>query len=102
MDLAGTGHSLTKSLFFNGYFAGAGLTSAAGNVWYGGDPVPGGVRQQPDFVGPLPSINWPSYATLATLNLTPRCRACSGVGSTLHDVTDLLRRIDALDRVASP
>jgi hypothetical protein len=99
IDMAGTGHSVTNSLFYNGYFGGAStFTTAAGNVWWRGDPAPGGVNQQPSFVGPMPTNNRPSYATLAGLNLTPRCTACSGVGSNLHDVTDLLRRIDALDR----
>lgn len=99
IDLAGTGHSLTNSLFYNGYFHGVStFETAHDNVWWRGNPVPGGIPQPPQFAGPMPTVNWPSYAELTRMNLAPHCPACSGVGSKLHDVSDLLARIDHLDR----
>jgi hypothetical protein len=97
VDLAGTGHTVTNSLFYNGYFYAPGIKNAHGNIWWRGDPVPGARHRQPKFKGSLPAGNAPSYYTLAELNLTPTCGACAGVGSSLHNVRDLMRRIDSLD-----
>jgi hypothetical protein len=98
VDLSGSGHSVTNSIFYNGYFASSSAFSTAnGNVWWGGDPVPGGTQQQPGFAGPLPTTNAPSYAAVTAMNLTPSCSACSGAGSSLHQAGDLLSRIDSLD-----
>jgi hypothetical protein len=97
IDLAGSGHTIRNSIFMNGYFTTAAPATAAGNVWFDGDPVPGGLHVDPGFPA-LPTTNDPSFGTIAALDLTPSCSACAGVGSPLHSVDDLLHRIDDLDR----
>jgi hypothetical protein len=98
VDLSGSGHTVTKSIFYNGYFSSSSaFSTASGNVWWGGDAVPGGTQQQPGFAGPLPTTNTPSYAAITAMNLTPSCSACSGAGSPIHKAADLLSRIDSLD-----
>ncbi|HEY8300996.1 MAG TPA: hypothetical protein VIG48_03780 [Jatrophihabitans sp.] len=97
LDLAGSGHTVTKSLFYYGYSA-ARRTTGSGNIWWGGDPVPGGRRIRPAFSSRMPAGAAPSFRQLRTLHLAPQCRACAGVGSPLHDVADLLHRIDRLNR----
>lgn len=99
LDLAGVNHSVRNSIFYNGYFADAGsVDSAGGNVFWGGDRVPGGTRDDPGFPGPLPSARERTFASLVGADFTPTCRVCAGAGSPLHGVKDLLDRIDALDR----
>jgi hypothetical protein len=97
LDLAGSGHVLTNSLFYNGYFDARSIRGR-GNLWWGGEPVAHGRRHLADFADAWRTGRSPTYSTLVALNLAPRCRACAGVGSSLHDVPDLLQRIDALDR----
>jgi hypothetical protein len=98
VDLSGSGHSVTNSIFYNGYFSSSSaFSTASGNVWWGGNAVPGGAQQQPGFVGPLPATNTPSYATVTAMDLTPSCSACSGAGSPIHKAADLLSRIDSLE-----
>ncbi|MDX6205682.1 MAG: hypothetical protein QOF39_1739, partial [Frankiales bacterium] len=98
VDLSGSGHSVTSSIFVSGYFYSAGaFSSASGNVWSGGDPVLGGTNVSPGFTGPLPTTNAPSYAALYAMDLTPSCGACSGAGSPLHTAKSVLDRIDSID-----
>lgn len=96
VDLAGSGHALTNSIFQNGYFyTASALADASGNIWSGGDPVPGASNVSPQFVGPLPTTNTPSYAQLVSINFTPQCTGCAGKGASLHSVQDLLNLMDA-------
>jgi hypothetical protein len=98
VDLAGGGHTVTNSVFSNGYFyKSSAFSTATGNVWYGGDPVPGGVQAAPTFVGPLPSTDAPTFAQLYAADFTPRCTACSGKGSDLTSAAAVLARIDGLN-----
>jgi hypothetical protein len=98
LDLAGTGSTLVDSVFYNGYFAaGRALAQARDNVWWGGEPVPGGVRLQPAFRGPLPATNSPGFGALTRMILLPTCMNCATTGAQLHQVSELLARIDALD-----
>lgn len=100
LDLAGHGHWVRNSLFYNGYFYAPGIRGS-GNVWWGGERVTGGRKLRPQFVSRPPTTSAPSFTRLTTLNLTPRCAGCADVGSPLHDVADLLRRIDRLNRQGS-
>jgi hypothetical protein len=98
VDLAGGGHTVTNSVFSNGYFyKSSAFSTAAGNVWYGGDPVPGGVQATPAFVGPLPSNDAPTFAQLYAADFTPQCTECSGKGSDLTSAAAVLARIDGLN-----
>lgn len=98
IDLSGTAHTVIDSVFLNGYCSCA-TVSGRHNVWWGGERVPGGRHVRPRFVSTVPTGRAPSYATLTQLNLTPRCGLCKGIGSPIHEVTDLLRRIDRLNEV---
>ncbi|MDX6205698.1 MAG: hypothetical protein QOF39_1755 [Frankiales bacterium] len=103
IDLAGSGHSVTRSIFVNGYFAmPAAFRTATGNLFWGGDPVPGGARADPRFVGPEPGTGPASFVALTTMVLQPRCAPCLGRGATLVGVASLLARIDRLDAYAGP
>lgn len=100
MDLAGAGHVLINSIFQNGYFSDSTrFASARGNLWSGGEPAPGGANIDPQFAGPLPATNAPTYAQLVAADFTPRCARCAGKGASLHRVGDLLEQIDALNAV---
>jgi chitodextrinase len=98
-ELYGTGHSLTNSIFHYGYFvAGSAFTGlSSGNLYYGGDPVPGGTSVAPRFAAPPAGGNAPTYAQLAAGDYTPTCTSCAGKGSSLHGVQDILNRIDQLN-----
>lgn len=96
VDLAGTGHTVQQSIFVDGYFTTAASLAASGNDWFGGDAVPGGRHVDPGFPA-LPTTDNPSYHAIEALDLIPTCTACVGIGSPLHSVDDLLRRIDELD-----
>ena len=95
VDLAGSGHTIRNSIFVDGYFWTATAPAASGNVWWGGDPVPGGTQQNPAFASAMPSTNSPVYSQLYGLNFTPSCSACSSAGSPMHSISDLLAAIDA-------
>jgi len=100
----GQGHGITNSIFQNGYFAyTASFTGInSGNLYYGSEPVPGGTNTNPNFVGPLPTNNAPSYATLVAADFTPQCGSCAGKGSSIHKVQDLLNIIDSLNAATNP
>jgi hypothetical protein len=98
VDLAGSGQTLRDSIFYNGYFSDRrSFSSAEGNLYHRGDPVPGGSDIDPAFVGPLPTSGAPTYAELAAADLTATCDACAGKGSPVGSVKDLLARIDQLN-----
>jgi hypothetical protein len=99
MEVWGSGHSMTNSILYYGYFqyppSFTGTNS--GNIYFGGEAPPASTNTNPNFVGPLPSNNSPSYATLAAADFTPQCGSCSGKGSSLHKVQDVLDLIDSLN-----
>jgi hypothetical protein len=98
VDLSGGGHTVTNSIFSSGYFYQAStFSTASGNVWYGGDPVPGGVQTDPLFVGPPAGGNAPTFAQLYSADFRAQCSACAGKGSDITSVPALLARIDGLD-----
>ena len=49
------------------------------------------------FVSSLGPLAEPEFATLAAVNFTATCSVCSGKGSSLHTLQDILNRIDALN-----
>jgi hypothetical protein len=66
----------------------------SGNVWYGGQPLPGTpVHLNPGFPA-IPLDTLPSVASLLTATFAPSGTAS---GSPLHSLSDLLGRIDALN-----
>ena len=89
---------ISNSIFYDGciHFNQNPL-SASGNVYWNTSSTPGGTVTSPLFVGPLPSNNNPSYSTMASANFAATCSSCSGKGSFLHGVADILARIDALN-----
>lgn len=96
--LSGSYMTLSNSIFYDGciHFNQNPL-SASGNVYWNTSSTPGGTVTSPLFVGPLPSNNNPSYSTMASANFAATCSSCSGKGSFLHGVADILARIDALN-----
>jgi hypothetical protein len=84
-------NTMTDVVKFGGsVYVSGGSWSTSGNVWYGGDPLPGtSAHLNPGFPA-VPS----SVASLLTATFAP-----SGTtsGSPLHSLPDLLRRIDALN-----
>jgi hypothetical protein len=84
-------NTMTDVVKFGGsVYVSGGSWSTSGNVWYGGDPLPGtSGHLNPGF----PAVP-PSVASLLTATFAP-----SGTtsGSPLHSLPDLLRRIDALN-----
>jgi hypothetical protein len=98
IDLSGSGHSLTRSIFVNGYFAvPTAFAAASGNLFWGGEAVPGGTSADPQFVGPELGTGPASFAALTAVVLRPTCALCSGRGATTAGVADLLSRIDRSD-----
>lgn len=85
------GNTMTDVIKFGGsVYVSGGSWSTAGNVWYGGDPLPGtSAHLNPGF----PAVP-PTVASLLTATFTPSGAAR---GSPLHSLPDLLRRIDQLN-----
>ena len=98
--LSGSYMTVSNSVVMNGclHFNQSQLT-ASGNLCWNTASCPGGSVTDPLFVGPLPSNNNPSYSTMAAADFTPTCSGCSGVGSSLHKVQDILDWIDQLNGV---
>ena len=91
---ANGGNTMTGVIKYGGFvYAAGGSWTTSGNVWYGGDPLPGtSAHFNPGFVS-VPA-GTPSPVNLRTANLTP-----SGTtsGSPLHSWLALLARIDSLN-----
>jgi hypothetical protein len=97
-DLTGSGHSLKDSISYYGYYSDQkSVTSSGGNIYYGGEALPGATNTNPLFTGPLPTTNSPVYSQLASIDLTPKCTACAGKGASLHSIQDLYNLIDTLN-----
>jgi hypothetical protein len=91
-------NTITNTIKYGGYVSTPGGSwTTSGNVWYGGDPLPGNnnANTNPNFVGPIPSATLPTFASLFTANLTPSCSGCAG--SPLHQFSDILKLIDSLN-----
>lgn len=71
-----------------------GSWSTSGNVWYGGDPLPGASANRDPAFPPFPRGTLPSLASLLAATFTPSETAS---GSPLHSLSELLRRIDSLN-----
>jgi hypothetical protein len=90
-------NTMTDVIKSGGYVSTGGSWSMSGDVWFGGDHLPGSTANvDPGFVS-APTGSLPSLASLRAANLTPTCSACAGVGSPLHSWSDLLAWIDSLD-----
>jgi hypothetical protein len=107
LEIYGNGtNTMTDVVKYGGYVATVGGSWAtSGNVWYGGQPLPGASDPvDPRFssvpMGPLPSTSsgptgpLPSLAGLRAANVTTSVTAS---GSPLHSLPALLTRIDALN-----
>jgi hypothetical protein len=96
--LSGSSLTLTDSIFVNGciHFDQSPL-SGSGNLYWNTSSSPAGTVTNPLFAGPLPGNNNPSFSTLASVDFTPTCGACSGKGAALHRVQDILDGIDQLN-----
>lgn len=75
-------------------YAPGGSWITSGNVWYGGDPLPGASAHLNPGFPPAPPGMLPSLASLFAANFTPSGTAS---GSPLHSLSDLLTRIDSLN-----
>jgi hypothetical protein len=101
LDLSGSGHTITQSIFMGGYLSASGVTGS-GNIYYNTDSVAGGTNTNPQFTGPLPSSAEATYDQLVNANFTPSCSTCSGKGSSIHKVSDVLALIDSLNGSTIP
>jgi hypothetical protein len=68
--------------------------TTSGNVWYGGDPLPGTSAHRDLRLPSVPPGTLPSVAGLLAATFAPSGTAS---GSPLHSLSDLLTRIDSLN-----
>jgi hypothetical protein len=87
---------MTSVIKYGGYFsAQGGSWVTSGNVWYGGDPLPGvSAHRDPGFPS-VPTGRLPALPKLLVANLAPTSVAA---GSPLHSWSALLARIDSLNK----
>ncbi len=94
------GNAITNVIKYGGsVYAPGGSWTTSGNVWYGGDPLPGTPAYlNPGFTsvptGTLTALTNPSPASLRLADFTP---SATRSGSPLHSWSDLLARIDSLN-----
>ncbi len=98
LEVPGNGdNTMTDVIKYGGYVSvlgGSWITS--GNVWYGGQPLPGTPAHLDPGFPSVPTGTLPGLASLRAADLTPS--AATG-GSPLHSWSALLARIDSLDAV---
>jgi hypothetical protein len=88
-------NTMTSVIKYGGYFAAwGGSWVASGNVWYGGDPLPGAVHRDPSFLS-VPTGRLPAFSEILAARLIP---TPATAGSPMHSWSDLLARIDSLDK----
>lgn len=75
-------------------YAPGGSWITSGNVWYGGDPLPGASAHRDIGCPSIPTGTLPNLTSLLAANFTPSGAAS---GSPLHSLSDLLTRIDSLN-----
>ena len=95
LEIPGNGNNkMTDVVKYGGYVsAQGGSWDTSGNVWYGGDPLPGA----PAHFDPFSSVaigTLTDQASLRAADLTPSATAG---GSPLHSWSALLERIDSLN-----
>jgi hypothetical protein len=96
LQIPGNGsNTMTDVIKYGGsVYAPGGSWTTSGNVWYGGEPLPGtSARLNPGFPS-VPLGTQPSLASLFAANLTPSVTAS---GSPLHSLSALLTRMDSLN-----
>ena len=95
LEIPGNGsNAMTDVIKYGGFvYAPGGSWTTSGNVWYGGDPLPGASAHfNPGFTS-VP-VGTPSPVNLRVANLTP---SDTTSGSPLHSWLALLARIDSLN-----
>ena len=97
IQIPGNGVNVMTSVIKYGGFLSAqgGSWVTSGNVWYGGDPLPGAsAHRDPDFLS-VPTGRLPAFSEILDANLTPT--SVTG-GSPLRSWSALLTRIDSLNK----
>ncbi len=96
MEIPGNGESaMTHVIKYGGYVdASGGAWATSGNIWYRGDPLPGGAAHRNPQFASVPAGPLPSLASLRAANLTASATVS---GSPLHSWSGLLARIDSLN-----
>lgn len=96
-EIPGNGsNSMTHVIKYGGYvYTPNGSWTTSANTWYLGDPLPGGTASLNPGFGSVPSGKLPSLASLRSARLG--ASAATG-GSPLHSWSDILTRIDSLNR----
>jgi hypothetical protein len=105
LELDGSGHSVTNSIFYHGcFYTPDGIANASGNCyWQTSDVVPGGQQVDPKFIGPLPTTNTPIFDQVANADFALQSSSpCFGKGSRITSVQKLLATIDQLNGSGSP
>jgi len=94
LQIPGDGsNTMTNVIKYGGSVYAPGPWITSGNVWYGGDPLPGtSAHFNPGFS--VPTGTGPSLASIRSADLTP---AGIASGSPLHSWSALLARIDSLN-----
>lgn len=89
-------NTMTSVIKYGGYFsAPGGSWVTSGNVWYGGDSLPGAPAHRDPGFSPVPTGRLPPFSEILRAGLTP---TSATAGSPLHSWAALLARIDSLDR----
>lgn len=98
---SGSNMSITNSIIYHGSVHFETFTGS-NNVYYGTNfAIPGGTNMNPQFVSG-PSVVNSAYSDFAAADFTPQCgAACTGVGSTIHSIQDILDLIDSLNTTPS-
>ncbi len=87
-------NTMTDVIKYGGSVYTPGPWNSSGNIWYGGDPLPGTSAERNPGFPPLSSGTLPSLASLLAANFAPFGAAS---GSSLHSLPGLLTRIDSLN-----
>jgi hypothetical protein len=96
-EIPGNGaNTISNTIAVGGYvYTPGGTWSTTGNVWWGGDPLPGtSSNANPGFTS-APSGTLPSLSALRAADLTSA--GFPSAGSPIHSLADLLARIDSLN-----
>src|ERR1700722_10852831 len=89
-------NAITSVIKYGGYFsAPGGSWVTSGSFWYGGDPLPGAsVQRNPGFPS-VPTGRLPAFSEILDARFTPTSVTA---GSPLYSWSDLLARIDSLNK----
>lgn len=93
IELAGTGHVIKDSIFYDGcvYLPNWSGTASGNYSWKTDDSLPGAINADPQFTGPLPTTNTPTFAQQVGADFALKATSpCLGKGARITSVAQLL------------